>query len=69
MFLVAIGSSVAPPGADTGSSERHRASLDKSCEVALHDVMKVSIKAEFIYIFAEATPIIANLAVPFCYLP
>jgi hypothetical protein len=31
--------------------------------------MKVSIKAELIYILAEATPVIADLAVPFCYLP
>jgi hypothetical protein len=31
--------------------------------------MKVSIKAGFVYILAEATPIIADLAVPFCYLP
>jgi hypothetical protein len=36
---------------------------------SLHDVMRVSIKAEFVYIFAEATAIIGNLAVPFCCLP
>jgi hypothetical protein len=30
--------------------------------------MKVSIKAELVYIFAETTPIIANLEAPFCCL-